>query len=1815
MLGNAMYEDEAAVEPIAVIGMACRVPGASDLSQYWSNLRDGIESIRFFDREDALAAGASVRAVDDPQHVRAAPILDDIEGFDAGLFNCTRREAEILDPQHRVLLECASAALDHAGYDPGRYEGDIGVYAGVGSGEYQWYHLLPDKSLVGAVGHMAIALANNTDYAATLVAYKMNLRGPALSVSTACSTGLVAVHLACEAVRNGECDMALAGAASVELMQWHGYIYQEGGILSPDGHCRAFDQDAKGTLWGSGGGVVVLKRLSEALADGDTVHGVILGSAINNDGSDKVGFSAPSVSGQSAVIRQALGVAGVHADSIDYIEAHGTGTNVGDPIEVRALSAALGTTREPQSCLLGSVKPNIGHLAAAAGVAGLIKTVLALENETIPPTLHFQQPNPAMNLEATALRVASVKHPWARGSRPRRAGISSFGMGGTNAHAIVQEAPLVPVATSSGRPQILVVSAKTPSALDRAANSLAETLRAQPELSLDDVAYTLQDGRRRLPYRRAFLATDLADAAAVLEGAAPRRLLVGKAPVAAEAVFLLPGQGTQRAGMAADLYAQFDVLRRWVDTGAELLLPILGFDVRDLLVTRFDADSPTQLAADERLRHTGTTQPALFVFEFALAKLWESWGVQPKAMVGHSLGEYVACCLAGVFSFEDGVRVVATRAALMESIAPGSMIAVPMDEQSLELPGTGVELAAVNAPMACVVSGPIDRIDTYEAALVEEGVPVTRLRTSHGFHSSMFEPVRSALAAAFEGVALRRPAVPVVSNVTGTWLTAEQATDPQYWAEHMCRPVQFAAGLQVALADRSSVLVEVGPGNALSGLARMQLPTDTPDPVPTLPAHCEDGGVALLEAVARAWALGLPVDFTPGRVAGRRRIPLPGHPFERQRYWIEGVDPLVTTGAPAAELPEGRHDPDDWYWVPTWRQTAAVAAEMPADGTPWLVLRDGAGHVDRFVARLREEGATVVTVTSGDGYAGTDGDYTVRCDEPGDFERLVADLVTSGKNPGRVVHAMALGEAPADLLDREAARRIVSLTFTSSLHLVQALAGQGLTENLDLTFVTRDAQAVVGGDVRTPAAAVLAGPARTLPMEFVGVTCRQVDVDDPGLGTRAILDAVAAEDPVQVIAYRRGRRWLAGVEQAPVADAATGQARLRDRGVYLLTGGLGGVGLSIAEDLVRRVRARVVLLGRSPLPARSTWDERIAAGGRQGRQLATLLRIEELGGEVLALAADVTDPEQLADARQQVLDRYGEINGIVHAAGIAGGTMVEAHSAKRASTVLEPKIFGTLALAQAFQHDALDFLALCSSVTALAGGLGQLDYCAGNAFLDAFAHAADGAPWPVLSINWGAWLEVGMAVETAVPNALLDVERTTSATVERRLLAHPLLGESEQAAGSKRLECTTVLGPGQHWVLDEHRILGTPAMPGTGYLEMVRAAFAQGDDSRPVELRDVVFLAPLGIPDDSSRTVRVLLEDTDGGAWRIESWAGSNWQEHARGFVAWAAPTPSAVTDLDAVIARCPNVRENLQDSASGLVGFGGRWSSLQQVRGNLTEELALLVVGPEVATDLPAYGLHPAVLDEATAFGDYAGASGSYLPLGYGRITVRRPMPTRLYSHLRHRDSGTGELLTCDITLVDEHGAVIADIGDFMLRRVEADELTGFDEPPARTVGETSAEHARPADLRSEAGIRPVEGAEAFIRALGSDFGPQVAVTALDLRTLLSQVRQVDRNRVDEDGPASRADGAEVAEGEYVPPSTELEGTLIHLWEEAMGITGIGIEHNFFELGGNSLVAAQLIARIRTLMGIKLPMRTIFQSPTVAGMAASLEASAEAVS
>lgn len=1365
---------------IAIIGMAGRFPGAKEIDTFWKNIRDRVEGISYFTEAELQRRGVSVAALNDSHYVRAGAVLEGVDLFDASFFGYSPKEAERIDPQQRLFLESAWEALEHAGYDPESYSGLIGVYAGTGMNTYLLFHLLSKErvsDLHDISSLLALMIGNDKDFLSTRVSYKLNLKGPSITVQTACSTSLVAVHLACQGLLNYQTDMALAGGVSINLLQSAGYRYQAGGILSPDGHCRAFDAGAAGTVIGSGVGVVVLKRRSDALKDGDTIHAIIKGSAVNNDGSMKVGYTAPSVEGQSGVIMAAQALAGTPVDSIGYIEAHGTGTTLGDPIEIAALTQAFqASTSKRGFCAIGSVKTNVGHLDAAAGIAGLIKTVLALKHRILPPSLHFQRPNPQIALQESPFFISAAPSEWKEGSSPRRAGVSSFGIGGTNAHVILEEAPPEPSPGASRPWQLLTLSAHTGMALEAATTRLRDHLLQNSDSALADIAYTLQVGRRHFAHRRAVVCRDREEALRLLEGGDPEQLLTARAePGHPPVAFLFPGQGAQHINMALALFQEEPLFREEVDRCVALLKPHLGLNLQEVLY-------PSEERGEEmsaRLNQTEITQPALFVIEYALARLWMAWGVCPEAMIGHSIGEYVAACLAGVVSLEDALFLVAARGRLLQSLPAGAMtaVALPAVELNLLLEGE-MALAAVNGPSLSVLAGPTDAIQTIERRLTERGVSSRRLSVSHAFHSPMVVPILAAFLEVVKKVNLRPPSIPFLSNVSGQWIRREEAVDPDYWVRHLRQTVRFSEGLHHLMSDRKRILLEVGPGETLSTLAKRHPETGSDRLILSSlphPQKRQPESVHLLGSLGRLWLAGVPISWSHFYDHERRRVPLPTYPFERQRYWVEPDD---RTGVPEkkGDLQSDPHagqdelEPARWFYLPSWKRAPLCPSdEMPSpqEGC-WVILTDRQSLGSHIIKRLRQQGEEAVVVEAGGKFDRQSRDrYTMRPGERGDYDRLLTSLTEAGLFIKHLLHLWSVTPDSAKTPFPE----IQARGFFSLLYLAQALAHRGGVafplSPIEITVVSNEVEEVLGTERLYPEKATLLGPCKVIPQEHPELSCRFIDVEIPEPDTlqeRWLADQLLSEysshSPDKVIAYRGVHRWIQTFE--PVRFGLPMKDRLRKEGVYLITGGLGGIGLALAEHLAKRVQAKLVLVGRSGLPPREQWLQWLSEAGASeeiGLKLKKLLDLEAHGSEVLALQADVSEEAGLRKAVSEAIRRFGAVHGIIHAAGVAGGGMISLKTADAVEKVFSPKIAGAQALQAVLKEITPDFVLFCSSLTAITGGFGQVDYCAANLFLDAVAKAVfRRSAFPILSINWDTWREVGMAAKVALPEALREIQ-------------------------------------------------------------------------------------------------------------------------------------------------------------------------------------------------------------------------------------------------------------------------------------------------------------------------------------------------------------------------------------------------------------------------------------------------------------------------
>lgn len=1294
-----MSEDNDKEFDIAVVGIAGRFPDAPDVDAFWRNLVANRVSLTRFSAEELLAAGVPERHVNDADYVPCAPVLAEAARFDARFFGYSPREAELIDPQQRQLLETAWQALENAGTDPARFEGRIATFAGTAMNTYFLQSGIVERFFDDYLPNL---LGADKDFLATRIAYKLGLQGPAMTVQTACSTSLVAVHLACQSLLNRESDMALVGAAAVRAPLATGHLYEEGSVLSRDGVCRPFDADAGGTVFGSGVGVVVLRRLNDALEAEDNVIAVIKGTAINNDGATKTDFTAPSVGMQADAVADALAAAALEASDIDYVEAHGTGTFLGDPIEVEALSRAFRADTDATGfCGLGSVKSNIGHLDAAAGLASLTKVIMGLEHELLPATASFRRSNPQIDFDATPFRVLASNEAWPRSAeRPRRAGISSLGMGGTNAHVIVEEAPERTPAAPSGVPfHVLPLSARTDTALAARLTDLADHLEARPDTRLEDVALTLQQSRREMRRRKVLVASSVDDAVAALRSARPPAVVASRGETATRRVgFMFPGQGSQYPTMGAALYSAEPVFRDCLDRADAYLRE--RFDL-PLLERIFAAAEP---GAPRPIDETATTQPALFAIEHAYARLLASWGLEPAVLIGHSIGEYVAAALAGVFDEETALYLVAHRGRAMQEAPRGDMLAVPLPaEEVVPLMGDEVDLAVVNSADACVIAGAPEAIVAAGERFGARGVECRPLRTSHAFHSRLMDEAAERFGSVVRGVTLSAPAVPFVSNVSGKLITADEACDPSYWASQIRRTVQFRKGVETLFDQAPLALVEAGPGNTLAQL--VSLHDARPDTHVAVaagrhPKSDENEHRVALRALGALWANGVAVDWTRQNTAPGRRVPLPSYRFDGETHWLSRASTAAAEPATSPVRPVR-------CWGEGWKHVRRPRAPLPATERLLALAPHG------LEARIRE-GLESACVTAG----------------------MSFELVTSVGKAYRAA-AVSPGAVHAVLFARDA-RDGEPTDLAASIEELIAVARElvsRLDEGSSLTLVTHSAAGVNGRPVADAGAAALAASVRVVEREYPDVRTRVLDADpsDSADGIDALAERLLTRVEEPLAALRDGLWWTPAHEPLELAEVEPGAPFAG--GAQVIVGASGGVGRELARHLAAHCDD-LVLVGRS-LP--ETIDAAAAAPAGLGDFLRSLEGSRARLHLVRAGIETAEDIERLA-ARLRALD--APVEHVFHLGGVNRDALLATKTGESVREVLAAKVRGSEMLLELADAVKASRLVLFSSTAAVAGPAGQVDYAAANAYQRALAGTA--RETPLCTIAWPGWLDTGM---------------------------------------------------------------------------------------------------------------------------------------------------------------------------------------------------------------------------------------------------------------------------------------------------------------------------------------------------------------------------------------------------------------------------------------------------------------------------------------
>ena len=1814
------------MEGIAVIGMSGRFPGAKNLDEFWENLKNGVESIKFFTEEELRNAGIDDDLISDPNYIRASGKLDDVDLFDADFFGYNPKEAEILDPQQRIFLECAKEAIDDAAYNPETFDGLIGVYAGTGGfNTYLFHSLLANKHLVNLFGTYQIFLGNEKDFLTTRASYKLNLKGPSVTVQTACSTSLMAVHMACQSLLSYQCDMALAGGVRVSIPQVTGYQYNEGFILSSDGHVRAFDAKASGTVPGEGVGIVMLKRLEDAIADRDNIHAIIKASAANNDGSLKAGFTAPSVEGQAEVIATAQAIAEVDPETISYIETHGTGTLVGDPIEITALTQAFRLkTNKKGFCAIGAVKCNIGHTDIAAGVAGLIKTILSIKNKAIPPSINYDTPNPAIDFDNSPFFVNTKLQDWKNIGSPRRAGVSAFGLGGTNVHVVLEEYQSDIIANASQRPShLILLSAKSNSVLDKYSENLSTHLFANPKINIADVAYSLKVGRQNLPHRRMLVAETPREAAEALHNLDPEKVFTQiNANDARSVVFMFPGQGAQYVNMGKCLYQSERVFSETVDHCAEYLKPHLELDIRKLL---FPQDNNEETA--KKLEQTVYTQPALFIIEYAQAQLLLSYDIKPASMIGHSIGDYVAACLAGIFSLEDALYIIAMRAKLMQKQEPGSMLSVRLSEAKVkEYLTENISLAAINSPNLIVLSGPTEMIKELSEKLSGLNIVNRVLYTSHAYHSKMMEPALKPFVAEFAKIKLTKPSAPFISSLTGTRITDEQATDPNFWASQLRNTVRFADGLSTILKEPNSIFLEVGPGRTLSTLAK-QHPDKTPNqPVFSSLRHPNEDisdDKFLLNVLGRLWLSGINIDWSLYYANEKRfRLSLPPYPFEKKKYWIDSVKSSENRFADEDQYSlKKRKDIGDWFYIPSWKRSLSPdKVKSKTDSKEKFVFfLDDFGIGDTLSKKIIGD---ISVVRKGTEFSCSNSGYTLNPDNPEHYQQLIDDLIEKDFSPTAFVHLWNLTNQKFEVNDKN----IVTGSFDSLLYLAQAI-GQADFENEIIVSVISDfLHEIETGDVVDPVKSLLLGPVKVIPLEFDKVRCQSIDITLPEPNNNSNSDLInnlllelTNPSSDHIIAYRGNKRYIESFEQVLINPVSDSRNILHDNGVYIITGGLGGVGLAIAKEIAQTVKAKLVLLSRSSFLKEEEWDNWLKSNNNENETSLKIKQIKDLkslNSEVMILSANVAEEEQIRDVIIKVKERFGQINGVVHSAGVLNDGIIQLKTKEAVESVFSPKVKGTLVLNELLKDEKLDFFVLCSALSTATGSLAQIDYISANAFLNAFAHQnSTKNKINTIAINWGTWKDVGLAAKIFAQGS----NRNLITQKETKLDDHPLI-EFEVEDDSVTKIFRTEYQQGKHWVLDEHKVTnGGAIIPGTGYLEIIRAASEHLFNSSHITIEDVIFLYPFTVDENQSKDLFIKFE-TSGDS---EEFTIYSTIEHVKGRVKIEKLSNHKIIDIEKKI-RNDSYKE-IDSSVikqEGHLELGPRWKNLKKLFIGKEEAVGVLELSDEFADDLKNFKLHPALLDVATGCAmplveGFSDGKDFFVALSYGKIEVLNPFTKKIFSDVKYRkDLSNGkDTETFDVTIINEDGQVALWISSFTMKRIGSKDLISkkisknkveiFNEKSVRPQLENTI-----LDIAIKGGMTSEEGAEAFSRIINRKELAHILVSPLDLNALKFKVEEKisdshdkpDENLAEQNSITvhSRPNLAT----SYVAPDSELEENLVGIWEEILGIGEIGVYDDFFELGGHSLMFTQVLSRLKKITSVSISLKNLFDKPTIRGIA-----------
>ncbi len=1785
---------------IAVIGMAGRFPEAKNIEEFWDNLRQGKESISRFTNEELIESGFNKEILDNPKYVKAKGYIKDIEYFDNELFGYSPVESQLMDPQFRLLQECVWEALENAGYANNTYNGNVGIYAGANF-NFQWQEMLRS---VKTFDFLNTSFYNCREYLTTQLSYKLNLKGPSVPIITACSTSLVAVHIACQGLYIRDCNIALAGGVSISLPKKSGYLYQDGMIYSKDGHCRAFDAEASGTVFGDGAGVVVLKRLKDALKDGDSIYAVIKGSAINNDGNRKMVFSAPSVLGQKKVISDAFAIANINFEDIGYIETHGTGTKIGDPIEIEALTKAFNTPKK-NLCKIGSVKTNVGHLGIASGITGFIKTVLTLKNGQIPPSLNYKKSNEAINFKKSPFNVNTTLFHWIDNDNSRKAGVSSFGIGGTNAHVVLEEAPETRKSGSNRRNQLLLFSAKSELSLNKYIDSFIQFAKNNTNLNIADSSYTLSVGRETFEYKKHLVYNENVDFINKLNELKEESIHNQIVKERKQVVFMFPGQGNQYINMAKGLYDNEPIFKAYIDKCNTLLKINTNKDILEIV---FAADNNLSI------NQTNNAQIALFIIEYSLASTLLQLGIQPDAMIGHSIGEYVAACLSGVFTLEDAISLVNIRGEVMLSAPSGSMLSIRISEKKLlEIIPNEIEISVVNTPEDFVVSGTKDEIQKFKEVLDSKKIQNHLLQTSHAFHSKLMDSVLTDFKMKISDIKFNEPRIPFISNITGNWITSNQATDIQYWTEHIRKPVQFSTGCYKIFNIIPDILLEVGPGNSLQyfiGKHPNENNKQIVIPLIRHPKQNTEDDFIFIKIIGALWEQGIDINWENYFATEKRnRIPLPTYEFDKKRFWIDSQNQESLTNTSLSK----NKNTDEWFYIPSWKKFKPIINTKASKFSKWLIFNNENDFGNKLTEQLEAQNKQIVNVLIGEQFSKNKDEFEISASNKGDYIKLFNDFKKNGNIPDCIVHLWNLDYSQSE--ENVNLENQLNKSFYSLLYLAQAILENNIQSKIKIAVISNQLQKVYHSDIVIPEKATLIGALKTIPQEVKNISSCSLDILVPfefeqELVSRLLIEIEYLNEENYFAAYRGLDRWVQTFEHVslpPKNNVLNG--KLKTDNVYLITGGLGGIGLIISDHLVKTVKAKLIITTNSYFPAKESWEQWISTHDVQDRttqRIIALRNMEKRGAEVLILKADVSDCVQMNYVITQTIEKYGTINGIIHAAGNPGIGMIQNKTKETIERVLKPKIKGLRTLEAVTDDLDLDFILLFSSTISIIGGFGQIDYCAANAFMDSFAH---NSRWDnkILSINWDAWAEVGMATRTySKPDTFIELK----APKEHNII-HPLVS-SIQKTTNEEVVYNLTISPKEQWFLLEHKINDIPILPNTAYIYLAYATLCNYYKAGVLRISELNCVYPLMVGDMHTKNGQIqVTKENNNFNFEIKSIVGTKnngepiWQINAVGKAEKLDKKPLKY-NVDEICSKYQPVELDFVDNKTGdsddqnFRTFGQRWNSIKRIYKGEDFVLGLIELCDVNCKDFDNHQVSSVLFDCVLLLSSIFSKEKEVLPIMFYNINIFKKIPASLWGLLKLKTSDIQDdkIIDFELNLIDKEGNCILMVESFILKEINTN--MNNEQPNIINNKQKTLLHGQSNDN----GISNIEGTEVLDRILEYNMGNQIIVSTRALPNLIEEYNSLDITKLSysskELSNTVRLQKRPQLSTQYVPPSQPDELMVFKLWQELLGIEKIGIDDNFFEIGGNSLIATQFILRINEEFNVELPVKSIFEYSTI---------------